>query len=376
MPLFIDAIGECSSIEQVRIVPQVSGQIVSVNVKQGQRVNVGDVLFKIDSRKYESALKLAEANLVNANAKLKIDLAQLKRSKSLLPQNYISQQQYESYEAQVEQDRANVKSAEAQVMSASVDLEHCTIVSPISGLAGITSRIKTGAPSFIIDSGNIVTALNTAEPLVVINDIDTLKVEFSVSEDYFYDLQEYFYKSGNGLEVNVMSLPVQSSHENGKIDGQDIDLAPDTIDGVATLSFVENSINKSTGSIRLLAKMVNKDRRFWNGQSVRVRVILTTLKDAVLVPSEAIRLGQNGRYVFVIKDDGTADLRNVTIGQIHGDYTVIKEGVVAGEKVVKRGQLMLAPGAKVDEKPDTNIGIFKKDIEITKKSAEINPSNN
>ena len=176
VPLFIDAIGECSSIEQVRIVPQVSGQIVSVNVKQGQRVNVGDVLFKIDPRKYESALKLAEANLVNANAKLKIDLAQLKRSKSLLPQNYISQQQYESYEAQVEQDRANVKSAEAQVMSASVDLEHCTIVSPINGLAGITSRVKTGAPSFIIDSGNIVTALNTAEPLVVIDDIDTLKV--------------------------------------------------------------------------------------------------------------------------------------------------------------------------------------------------------
>ena len=376
VPLFIDAIGECSSIEQVKIVPQVSGQIVSANVKQGQRVNVGDVLFKIDPRKYESALKLAEANLVNANAKLKIDLAQLKRSKSLLPQNYISQQQYESYEAQVEQDRANVKSAEAQVMSASVDLEHCTIVSPINGLAGITSRVKTGAPSFIIDSGNIVTALNTAEPLVVIDDIDTLKVEFSVSEDYFYDLQEYFYKSGNGLEVNVMSLPVQSSHENGKIDGQDIDLASDIIDGVATLSFVENSINKSTGSIRLLAKMVNKDRRFWNGQSVRVRVILTTLKDAVLVPSEAIRLGQNGRYVFVIKDDGTADLRNVTIGQIHGDYTVIKDGVVAGEKVVKRGQLMLAPGAKVDAKPDTNIGIFNKDIEITKKSAEINPSNN
>ena len=210
----------------------------------------------------------------------------------------------------------------------------------------------------------------------MIDDIDTLKVEFSVSEDYFYDLQEYFYKSGNGLEVNVRSLPVQSSHGNGKIDGQDIDLASDTIDGVATLSFVENSINKSTGSIRLLAKMVNKDRRFWNGQSVRVRVILTTLKDAVLVPSEAIRLGQNGRYVFVIKDDGTADLRNVTIGQIHGDYTVIKDGVVAGEKVVKRGQLMLAPGAKVDEKPDTNVGIFKKDIEITKKSAEINPSNN
>lgn len=356
VPLFVDAIGHCISNETVKIIPQVSGEVTRVHVQQGQHVSAGDVLFEIDSRTYSAALQSAEAELNTARAQLKIDSAQLERSKSLLPQNYISQQQYETYEAQVEQDIANVDAAEAHVKKAKIDLEHCSIISPINGFAGITSRLDDGTTSYVIDQGNIVTALDEDATLTVVDDVDTLKIEFSVSENHYYNLQKFFAQNDNQLNVEISSLADQS------------------IVGNAKLTVATNAINAQTGNIVLRATMDNKDHKFWTGQSVKVRVLLNMMHDAILIPSEAVKMGQSGRYVFVIKEDKSVDIRPVEIGQIHGDMTVINNGLNDGDLIVQRGQLMLAPGTKVTEMPDTNTGVFKKSIDQNKISAEKNPT--
>jgi multidrug efflux system membrane fusion protein len=330
----------------VSVVPQVSGQIISAGFKQGQVVRAGDLLYSIDPRVYEANLKKAEAQLEVARAKFDVDSAQFDRSKVLLPSNYISQQQYEAYEAQVRQDKANLDAAVAQVSQAQLDLEHCNITSPINGVAG----------TYLVDVGNVVGAMSLGKPLVTVENVDRLYIEFSISENDFHTLQHSFQAGEGRLTVEVMPLSDES------------------ICGEASVEFIDNSINKKTGSIKLRAPMKNDDHRFWPGQSVRARLLLTTLKDAVLVPSEAVKLGQQGRYVFVVKDDKSVELRPVEVGQLHGKMIVVVRGVAAGEAVVQRGQLMLAPGMSVAEMPDDRIGVFEQKAEQNKKIAEKNPT--
>lgn len=346
LPIYIEAIGSCVAYESVAIVPQVSGQIVAVNFRQGQKVEVGDSLYAIDSRVYEANLKKAEAQLTAAEAKMKVDTAQLERSKALVPQNYISQQQYESYETQVEQDIASVDAAKAQVMQAKVDIEHCNIVSPINGMAG----------TYLADVGNVVGAMSIGKPLVTIENVDQLYVEFSISENDFYDLQKSF-----NLEEGRLRMEVSPISNDG-------------IKGEAYVDFINNAIDRKTGSIKLRALMENKEHQFWPGQSVRTKLLLTVAKGSVLVPSEAVKLGQQGRYVFVIKEDKSVELRLVEIGQIHGDMLVVKNGVNEGETIVRRGQLMLAPGMKAMEMPDTQPNSFEENLEKNRKIAEKNPT--
>ncbi|MDR0693213.1 MAG: efflux RND transporter periplasmic adaptor subunit [Puniceicoccales bacterium] len=346
LPLYIEAIGSCVASESVAIVPQVSGQIVAVNFKQGQKVEVGDPLYAIDSRVYEENLKKAESQLMAAKAKWKVDIAQLERSKALVPQNYIAQQQYEAYETQVEQDIASVDVANAQVAQAKIDVERCNIVSPIDGIAG----------AYLVDVGNVVGAMSINKPLVTVENVDQLYVEFSISENDFYDLQKFFNLEEGSLKMEVSPI------------------SNDGVKGEAYVDFINNSIDRRTGSIKLRASMENPEHRFWPGQSVRTKLLLTVAKDSVLVPAEAVKLGQQGRYVFVIKEDKSVEFRPVEIGQIHGDMLVIKNGVSEGETIVMRGQLMLAPGMKVMEMPDTQPNSFGENLEKNRKIAEKNPT--
>ncbi|MDR1413437.1 MAG: efflux RND transporter periplasmic adaptor subunit [Puniceicoccales bacterium] len=346
VPLFIKTIGCCTAFEAVDVVPQVSGQIVGINFQQGQMVNAGDSLYLIDSRVYEANLRKAEAQLETVKAKLKLSASQLERSKALVPQNYISPQQYEAHEAQAIQDAASVEAAHSQYAQAKIDLEHCNIVSPINGIAG----------AYLVDVGNVVSTMSASKPLVTVQNIDQLYVEFNISENDFYDLQKYFLASDGELKVNVW--PISSNDAMGE----------------ACIKFIDNSINRKTGSIKLRALLQNPDHKFWPGQSVYAKVLLTTLTNVLLVPSEAVKLGQQGRYVFVVKEDKSAELRSVVIGQTQGDMVVIKLGVNAGESVVQRGQMMLAPGQKVLEMPNTQTGVFKQGLEQNKKIAEKNPT--
>ncbi|MDR3144412.1 MAG: efflux RND transporter periplasmic adaptor subunit [Puniceicoccales bacterium] len=346
VPLYIEAIGYCVAGESVNIVPQVSGQIIALNFTQGQSVKVGDPLCTIDGRAYAANLEKAEAQLEMAKARLKVDSAQLERSKALVSHNYISQQQYENYGAQVEQDTSGIASALAQMRQAKIDLEHCTVTSPINGIAG----------AYLVDVGNVVAAMSVNKPLVTVENIDSLYVEFSISENDFPKLQRFFSENGGRLSVEVSAI------SDGEVRGE------------AHVEFIDNSINRKTGSVKLRALMPNADHRFWPGQSVRAKILLTTLRDAVLVASEAVKLGQQGRYAFVIGGDKSVELRLVDTGQLHGNMLLIANGLKAGELVVQRGQLMLAPGMKVVEMPDSKAGIFEHDLEKNKKIAERNPT--
>ncbi|MDR0679816.1 MAG: efflux RND transporter periplasmic adaptor subunit [Puniceicoccales bacterium] len=340
---YIDSIGVCCSRERVDVVPKVPGTLLSLHFKQGDEVRKGDLLYTIDPRTYEAALNQAEAQLAQAEAQLKLDMVKLERIKSLLPQNFISKQEYDACEAMVSQDLAAADVAKAIAEQAKINLEYCSITAPIDGVTG----------KYFVDVGNEV---SRGTFLVSLQNVDRLNIDFPVSENLFPKLREVFNDSKGGLDVEIRLA------------------ANSEIAAMAKLEFIENTVSKQAGSINLRAFLDNKDRKFWPGETVSAKVLLKTNKNSVLAPSESVKLGQMGRYVFVVKEDKTVDLRIVSTGQSYGDFIVIKSGVSAGEVVVKNGQLMLSHGAKVVELPDQRKNSFKADLKSDQDMAEKNPT--
>ena len=302
VPLYIDEIGTCAAFETVQVQAQVSGQIIAREFKDGDDVKKGDLLFRIDPRPYEAALATAEAELA-------LNQANMKRQEVLRKQNVTATQEWDTAEA-------NARKAEAAVKAAQVNLEHCYIKSPIDGRVGLRN----------IDVGNIVGPGGGAV-LVTIQGMDPIYTDFTVAEPDLPLVRRYL----NGEKLKVLT------------DAEDDELPPRE----GELTFIDNSLQPGTGTVKARAITPNPDRALWPSQFVRARLILETLKDSKLVPSSAVQIGQNGPYVFVVKDDSTLELRQVRPGQRHGDLTVVTEGVKAGERVVVSGQLQLAPGAKV-----------------------------
>lgn len=305
VPLYLDEIGTCAAFETVQVQAQVSGQIIAREFKDGDDVKKGDPLFTIDPRPYEAALASAQADLA-------LNQATLKRHETLRAQNVTATQELDTAQA-------NARKAEAAVKAAQVNLEHCYIKSPIDGRAGLR----------LVDVGNVVGGgTGGGGPiLVTIQGMDPIYTDFTVAEPDLPLVRRYL------------------GRENLKVltDAEDDELPPRE----GELSFIDNSLQPGTGTVKARATTPNPDRALWPSQFVRVRLILQNLKDAKLVPSSAVQIGQNGPYVFVVKDDSTLELRQVRPGQRHGDLTVVTEGVKADEKVVVSGQLQLAPGAKV-----------------------------
>ncbi|MDR2720745.1 MAG: efflux RND transporter periplasmic adaptor subunit [Puniceicoccales bacterium] len=344
---YVEAVGVCRAYESVNVIPKVSGTLLAVNFKQGDTIRKGDLLYTIDSRTYKIALDQAMAYLAQAEAQLKLDEAKLERTKSLIIQNFVSQQEYDACESKVQQGKSAVDAARAAVEQSKINLEYCSIVAPIDGVAG----------KYLIDIGNELSqAVLSSSVLVNIQNMDKLYIDFAISENVFPELYRAFNNSDGGLDVEVKLIA------NGEISA------------MAKLEFIENAISKESGSINLRAVLCNEGRKFWPGEAVTVRVFLKTNNGAVLVPYESVRLGQEGRYLFVIKEDKTVDLRIVSIGQRYGDLIVIKNGVSTGEIVVKTGQLMLFPGARVMEVPDQRKNTFKSDLKLDGDVAEKNPT--
>ncbi|MDR0444777.1 MAG: efflux RND transporter periplasmic adaptor subunit [Puniceicoccales bacterium] len=317
VPLYLEALGHVRASEEVQVVPQVSGEIMAIHFTQGAIVQKGDLLFSLDARLYEAAVEKAEADLAKASSQLKVDEAQYERSKALVPESYISSQEFELQAAHVEQGRANVRLAQSQLSAALVNLEHCSLKAPIAGMTG----------KYEIDVGNVV-SVGSGRPLVSLKKLDPIYVDFSISENQFPLLKQHF-DMQEGVPVSVQSLSNPSCSLEGR------------------LRFIQNYIDKATGNLPLRAEVSNPQHELWPGEAVSVKILLRTLKEAVLVPESCVKLGQQGHYLFVIKEDHTVELRGVQKGQRHGDFIVILQGVVAGEQVVKSGQMMLAPGAPV-----------------------------
>jgi len=323
VPLYIDEVGTCTAFETVQIQAQVSGQIVERHFKDGAEVKKGDLLFSIDSRSYQAALDQAQGQLAQTQSQLVLDQITLKRQQELRARNVTSPQDLDSAQGTVNSDLAKVKSAEASVAAAQVNLDYCRIKSPIDGRAGLRN----------VDIGNVVSPASST-PLVTVQGLDPIYTDFSISEPDLPLVRRYL----GGANVKVMT------------DADD--------DGVEArtgeLAFIDTALQPGAGTIKARGVTPNPDHALWPSQFVRVRLILDVLKGARLVPSSAVQIGQNGPYVFVVKPDSTLDLRRVKPGQRQGDLIVINDGLEVNETVVVSGQLQLAPGARVNARPVDN----------------------
>lgn len=319
VPLYLDEIGTCSAYETVQVQAQVTGQIISREFKDGADVKKGDLLFKIDSRPYQAALAQAQGLLAQAKAQSDLNQMNLRRQEALRAKNVTASQEFDTARSNATTDDAKVKSAEAAVAAAQVNLDFCDVRAPIDGRAGLRN----------VDAGNVVGPGGGAS-LLTIQGLDPIYTDFTVSEPDLPLVRRYL---GNP------NLKVLTDAEGDNVEPRSGDLY-----------FIDTAVQPGSGTVKLRASTPNPDRALWPAQFVRVRLILDILKNSMLVPSGAVQIGQNGPYVFVVKPDSTLDLRQVKPGQTQGDLTVITDGVKPGEAVVVSGQLQLSPGAKVNPK--------------------------
>src|SRR5437667_7835501 len=325
MPLYLDEIGTCAAYETVQVQAQVSGQITARHFQDGADVKQGDLLFTIDPRPNQAALEQAQGQLAQTQSQLVLDQITLKRQQELRARNVISPQDLDTAQATVKSDEAKVKTAEGAVAAAQVDLDYCNIRSPINGRAGLR----------LVDVGNVVTGGNGGgggAVLLTIQGLDPIYTDFTVAETDLALVRRYL----GGPNVKVET---RSADEN---------LPP----RLGDLYFIDTAVQPGAGTVKARAVTPNPDHALWPSEFVRVRFILDKLKDAALVPSQAVQISQSGPFVFVVKADNTVDLRPVKPGQRQdGDTTVIQDGVQPGATVVVTGQLSLAKGIKVDPKP-------------------------
>ncbi|MDA8171491.1 MAG: efflux RND transporter periplasmic adaptor subunit [Nitrospiraceae bacterium] len=319
IPVQIDAIGSAEAYNSVQVKSMVNGQIVKIYYRDGQFVRKGQLLFEIDRRPYEAALKQAMANLSRDQALAENAKRDAERYAFLVRKDYVPREQYDQLRANAAAQAAVVLADKAAIENIQVQLDYCMIRSPIDGRTGSTQ----------IQIGNVVKANDV--PMLVIEQVNPIYVSFSVPERYLADIKKY--SAGDRLGVEA-SVPGQGKG------------APET----GWLSFINNQVDTNTGTILLKATFKNQNRSLWPGQFVNVALTLTTLPGAVLVPSEAVQTGQQGQYVYIIRPDMTVSLRPVVTDGVHERFTIIKNGVAAGERVVTDGQLRLVPGRKVSIK--------------------------
>lgn len=324
VPVQIRAIGNVEPYNTVSIKAQVNGQIGRVHFREGQDVRKGDLLFTIDPRPFQTALRQAEAALAKDQAQAKYTQEQLQRYGSLLKDGVVSQDQYDLLRANADSSAATIAADRASVENAKLQLAYCYIRSPIDGRTG----------NLAVKVGNLVKA-NDLPVLVTINQITPIYATFSVPERDMVDLRKYL---GKGIKVEAYVTGDEGKPESGGI------------------TFLDNTVDPATGSIKLKASFANSSRRLWPGQFVSVVISMTNIANAVVVPSRAIQTGQQGQYVFVVKADQTVEQRPVSVGVAVNGETVIAAGVTGAETVVTDGQVRLVSGAKVEVKPELGTG--------------------
>ena len=316
MPVEVEAIGTTEPFASVGVKSLVAGVLDKVNFREGDPVKAGDLLFAIDPRPFVAQLGQAQAALTRDRAALDNARRQAERYVPAAAKGYVSEEQADQAQTSVATLTAVVQADVAAVESARLDLGNCTIRSPISGYAG----------SLLVDQGNLVKA-SADQPLVTINQVTPIKVSFTLPEQTLAELKKHL--SARTLEV-LATLPGNGAKPlSGK------------------LSFLDNTVDPATGTIRLKATFANSDRGLWPGQFVNVRLLLTTRKDATVVPVQAVQTGQNGAYLYVVKKDQTVEQRSVTVAFSVGNDSVIASGLAVGETVVTDGQLRLTPGAAI-----------------------------
>ena len=322
VPIYLEAVGKSVAREVVSVQPQVSGRITEIHFTDGAELKKGHPLFTIDPRPYQAQLHSAEANLARAKADLDLARTQFARIADLVDTRAIAKQDYDTRKNAVAVAEAQVKQNEAAVETARLNLEYTSIRSPIDGRAGHR----------LVDVGNVVTA--NSGSLLSIQRLDPIYADFTVTENDLTEVQQHMKQGALKVEVRV---PDESEKP---IAGQ--------------LTFLDNTVQDTTGTVTLRATVPNNDHILWPGRFVKVRLVLTTLRKAVLVPAAAPQMSAKGPFVYVVKEDATAELRPVGLGQRQGDLIVISQGLNPGERVVINGQLGVTPGGKVRPGQDGN----------------------
>jgi multidrug efflux system membrane fusion protein len=316
VPFRLQAIGNVEAYSTVAVKARVDGQIIEVGFKEGEEARKGQVLFKIDPRPFEAALRQAEANALRDAAARDQARSQERRYQELLEKNFVSKEAYAQIRTNAAVAEATAGASQAALDNARLNLEYGTIRAPIEGYAG---KIQ-------IQMGNLVRA-NDVNPLVVINQVRPIYVNFSVPEQRLAEVRGYM-ASG--------PLAVQA-------------LAPgsDRPAATGTLIFVDNAVDPSTGTIRLRARFPNKENALWPGQFVNVSVQLFEQADAIVIPSQAVQTGPEGQYVYVVDKDSVVDVRGITVQRTEGERAIVASGLAKGEQVVTQGQLRLGPKTRV-----------------------------
>jgi multidrug efflux system membrane fusion protein len=316
VPIRLRAIGNVEAFQTVSIKARVDGQIVEVKFREGQAVTKGEVLFRIDPRPYQSTLRQAEANALRDAAARDQARSQAKRYQELLDKNFISKEAYAQIRTNAETAEATAKASRAALENARLNLEYCTISSPLDGFVG----------KVLLQAGNLVKA-NDVASLVIINQVKPIYVNFAVPEQVLPEVRKHM--ASGPLTVDVVPPDAGTERIGGR------------------LIFVDNAVDPSTGTIRLRAEFANTEAALWPGQFVNVSVRLYEQADAITIPSTAVQTGPEGQYVYVIGPDSLAEIRKVTVQRADTDFAIIATGLAKGERVVTRGQLRLGPKTRV-----------------------------
>jgi membrane fusion protein, multidrug efflux system len=319
MPVEISVIGSAEPVNTVAIRSQTTGQLTAVNFTEGDEVSKGQLLFSIDQRPLEAAVEQAKANLARDEAQAANAATITKRFQDLADRGIATRAELDTSKASLSALNATVDADRAALENAEVQLGYATINAPITG--------RTGALQ--VHEGNLVRANDTA-PLVVINQIMPIQVAFSIPEARLPDLKRYMARGA----LRVLATPPND----------------DAVPAVGRISFVDNSVDPATGTIKVKGTFANSDRRLWPGQYVNVTVELTTEKDVTVVSTQAVQAGQQGSYVFVVKPDQTVEMRTVVVNRTAAAETIIASGVTPGETVVTDGHLRLVPGSRISVK--------------------------
>ncbi|WP_199098564.1 efflux RND transporter periplasmic adaptor subunit [Dyella sp. ASV21] len=317
VPVYLTALGTVQALNTVTINPQVSGQMLSINFKEGQEVKKGDLLAQIDPRPFQAAYDQAAAKQQQDEAQLATAQSTLKRNDALVAKGYVAQLDMDTYRNNVANLTATVAADKAAVRSAKVNLDYTRIVSPIDGVAGIRN----------VDPGNVVT---TTTAVVTLTQIHPLYVMFSLPEQ---NLEMVRKAAGGADPLEVLALDRADAH---------------TIADDGQLSVIDNQIDTTTGTFKLRSVFQNTKGDLWPGQFVNVRLKVHTVAGGLVIPSQAVQRGPDGDYVYLVQQDQTVKMQAVKVaGEVGDSHVMIGSGLALNEQVVTEGQFRLKPGSKV-----------------------------
>jgi membrane fusion protein, multidrug efflux system len=350
MPVTIPGVGTAEPVATVQIRAQVTGQLSAIHFSEGQEVKKGAPLFTLDARPFEAALQQAEAVLARDTAQAKNAQSQRVRYEDLFKRGLIPRDQYETQMATATALESTLAADQAQIENAKLNLQYTKILAPISGRTG----------SLNVHQGDLIRA-NDTTPLVVINQLAPIYVTFSVPGRFLPDIRRYNSQHPLRIEARIQpggtpgapqiappnpgTAPADATDGDSKADPPS-NPSPLAIEA-GNVSFIDNTVDPTTGTIRLKGTFANDDHALWPGLFVQVTLVLRTDPTAIVVPSVAVQASQAGQFVFVVKPDKTAEVRNVVVERQQGEESVVSQGLKAGEEVVTDGQLRLTAGARV-----------------------------